>query len=173
MDEVLASLARRRCAPSPRRAAERTPMLPDDAPSGYRDHRIIPLRRTAVAPAERETALVTMHARVHIPSATAAEPAAPDASQMRSGATADLASVQAALRRYLKLTLPGIPIAVFVLSFLYGAMLIQANSQNMPSETSASANATLPLVGALVLSLTAAMICCIIYWGCVRTVSDQ
>ncbi len=69
-----------------------------------------------------------------------------------------------AVRHYLKFMLPAIPVVTFVMSFLYSYLLVGFNSDPV----SAADLSLLPLIGALLMSLTTGMLCLAIYLGVQR-----
>ena len=79
-----------------------------------------------------------------------------------------------AARHYLKFMLPSIPIATFVLSFVYwylilGMRLVRPEhvAARVP-DGAALVDPTLPLVGALLVALTTTVLCMTIYFGFLR-----
>ncbi|MBF6590726.1 MAG: hypothetical protein IVW57_09375 [Ktedonobacterales bacterium] len=73
-------------------------------------------------------------------------------------------------RRYLKFMLPSIPVTIFVMGFLYSSLLLSVQSgatAPVPASSTraSSAESALPLLGALLLALTAAVLCVMIYSG--------
>jgi hypothetical protein len=69
-----------------------------------------------------------------------------------------------AVRHYLKFMLPAIPVVTFVMSFLYSYLLVGFSSDPVaPADLS-----LLPLIGALLMSLTTGMLCLAIYLGVQR-----
>jgi hypothetical protein len=73
------------------------------------------------------------------------------------------ASSRDAVRHYLKFMLPAIPVVTFVMSFLYSYLLVGFNSDPVtPADLS-----LLPLIGALLMSLTTGMLCLVIFTGVV------
>ena len=70
-------------------------------------------------------------------------------------------------RHYLKFMLPSIPIATFILSFVYCSLLVgAAQPRNTTTGPHAPlANPALPWLGALLLGLTTGALCMLIYFG--------
>src|SRR5215475_11398201 len=69
-----------------------------------------------------------------------------------------------AVRHYLKFMLPAIPVVLFVMSFLYSYLLVGFTSDPIaPADLS-----LLPLIGALLMSLTSGLLCLAIYLGVQR-----
>jgi hypothetical protein len=79
---------------------------------------------------------------------------------------------EAAARHYLKFMLPAIPITMFVLGFVYCALLADtpASASGARLERTDSA---LPLVGALLLAGTSAALCVMIYLGYLRASGQE
>jgi hypothetical protein len=78
-----------------------------------------------------------------------------------------------AARHYLKFMLPGIPVTAFVMSFLYGYLLVGMhtlvlNGHAAESSYTPTVDPTLPLIGALLLAFATGMLCIAIYWGFLR-----
>jgi hypothetical protein len=78
-----------------------------------------------------------------------------------------------AARHYLKFMLPGIPVTAFVMSFLYGYLLVGMHTLVLNGHTAESSytpavDPTLPLIGALLLAFATGMLCIAIYWGYLR-----
>ncbi len=81
-----------------------------------------------------------------------------------------------AARRFLKLMLPAVPITTFVLTFLYGYLLLGMHSQKAATRLAepVTVDPTLPLAGALLLSFALGALCVSIYFGFLRiTERDQ
>lgn len=94
-----------------------------------------------------------------------------------SASTAPARQREDSARHFLKFMLPGIPIAAFVVSFLFGYLLlgIHSTAQMGHSERetySPVVDPTLPLLGALLLSFMVGMLCVTIYMGYVRISED-
>jgi|GEM_PF-4604638 len=79
-------------------------------------------------------------------------------------------SMPPAARRFLKLMLPAVPITAFVLTFLYGYLLLGMHSQTTGGKYTESVivDPTLPLAGALLLSIALGALCVSIYFGFLR-----
>jgi hypothetical protein len=74
-----------------------------------------------------------------------------------------------AVRHYLKFMLPAVPVVTFVMSFLYSYLLVGFNSDPVsPADLS-----LLPLIGALLMSLTSGMLCLAIYLGVQRITAHE
>jgi hypothetical protein len=74
-----------------------------------------------------------------------------------------------AARRFLKLMLPAVPITAFVLTFLYGYLLLGMHSQKIGGKIADPAvDPALPLLGALLLSVALGALCVSIYFGFLR-----
>lgn len=93
----------------------------------------------------------------------------------RADTPTDAQAVRAdAARHYLKFMLPSIPVATFVLSFVYCYLILGIGTLVAPSPLSAALHAsvlvdpTLPLVGALLLALVTGLLCMAIYYGYLR-----
>jgi hypothetical protein len=81
-----------------------------------------------------------------------------------------------AARRFLKLMLPAVPITAFVLTFLYGYLLLGMHSQKIGGKIAdpVTVDPALPLLGALLLSVALGALCASIYFGFLRiTERDQ
>jgi hypothetical protein len=81
-----------------------------------------------------------------------------------------------AARRFLKLMLPAVPITTFVLTFLYGYLLLGMHSQKIGGKIAdpVTVDPSLPLLGALLLSVALGALCASIYFGFLRiTERDQ
>jgi hypothetical protein len=75
-----------------------------------------------------------------------------------------------AVRHYLKFMLPFIPITAFIITFLYGYVLVgmhtvAVNGRAAASNYTPSFDPTLPLIGALLVAITTGALCLCIYWG--------
>jgi len=75
-----------------------------------------------------------------------------------------------AARRFLKLMLPAVPITAFVMTFLYGYLLLGMHSQKLAGKVAdpAPVDPALPLLGALLLSVALGALCVSIYFGFLR-----
>ena len=75
-----------------------------------------------------------------------------------------------AARRFLKLMLPAVPITAFVLTFLYGYLLLGMHSQKIGGKIAdpVTVDPALPLLGALLLSVALGALCVSIYFGFLR-----
>jgi hypothetical protein len=75
-----------------------------------------------------------------------------------------------AARRFLKLMLPAVPITAFVLTFLYGYLLLGMHSQKIGGKIAdpVTVDPSLPLLGALLLSVALGALCVSIYFGFLR-----
>jgi hypothetical protein len=75
-----------------------------------------------------------------------------------------------AARRFLKLMLPAVPITAFVLTFLYGYLLLGMHSQKIGGKVAdpVTVDPALPLLGALLLSVALGVLCVSIYFGFLR-----
>ncbi len=78
-----------------------------------------------------------------------------------------------AVRHYLKFMLPGIPVTAFVMSFLYGYLLVGMhtlvlNGHATEQSYTPGVDPTLPLIGALLVAFATGMLCVAIYWGYLR-----
>lgn len=78
-----------------------------------------------------------------------------------------------AVRHYLKFMLPGIPVTAFVISFLYGYLLVGMhtlvlNGHATEQSYTPAVDPTLPLIGALLVAFATGMLCVTIYWGYLR-----
>jgi hypothetical protein len=75
-----------------------------------------------------------------------------------------------AARRFLKLMLPAVPITAFVLTFLYGYLLLGMHSQKIGGKVAdpVTVDPALPLLGALLLSVALGALCISIYVGFLR-----
>jgi hypothetical protein len=75
-----------------------------------------------------------------------------------------------AARRFLKFMLPAVPITAFVLTFLYGYLLLGMHSQTTSGKFSGAVTVdpALPLIGALLLSFALGALCVSIYLGFLR-----
>jgi hypothetical protein len=78
--------------------------------------------------------------------------------------------VPLAARRFLKLMLPAVPITAFVLTFLYGYLLLGMHSQKLGGKVAdpVTVDPALPLLGALLLSVALGVLCVSIYFGFLR-----
>jgi hypothetical protein len=134
-------------------------MLPDDpmrsgrTTSTVTQAKIIPLRRTDGAK--------SAPARTQLTSRIAG------AGQRARGTRED------AVRHYLKFMLPGIPVTAFVMTFLYGYVLVGMhtlvlNGHATEQSYTPAVDPTLPLIGALLVAFATGMLCVAIYWGYLR-----
>lgn len=75
-----------------------------------------------------------------------------------------------AARRFLKLMLPAVPITAFVMTFLYGYLLLGMRSQKLGGMVAepVTVDPALPLLGALLLSVALGALCVSIYFGFLR-----
>lgn len=78
-----------------------------------------------------------------------------------------------AARHYLKFMLPFIPILVFIMTFLYSWVLVGMHTVVLNGHASEASyttpvDPTLPLIGALLLSVATGILCMAIYAGYVR-----
>jgi hypothetical protein len=78
--------------------------------------------------------------------------------------------VPLAARRFLKLMLPAVPITTFVLTFLYGYLLLGMHSQKIGGKIAdpVTVDPEFPLLGALLLSVAVGALCVSIYFGFLR-----
>lgn len=78
-----------------------------------------------------------------------------------------------AARHYLKFMLPFIPLTVFAMTFLYSYVLVGMhtvvlNGHAAESSYTTPVDPTLPLIGALLLSIATGVLCMAIYFGYLR-----
>ena len=79
-------------------------------------------------------------------------------------------AISPAARRFLKMMLPAVPITAFVLTFLYGYLLLGMHSQKIGGKIAdpVTVDPALPLLGALLLSVALGALCVSIYFGFLR-----
>jgi len=134
-------------------------MLPNDpvrsghATSKVTQAKIIPLRRTDAAK--------------YAPART------PLANRIAGAGRRARGTREDAVRHYLKFMLPGIPVTAFVMTFLYGYLLVGMhtlvlNGHATEQSYTPAVDPTLPLIGALLVAFATGMLCVAIYWGYLR-----
>jgi hypothetical protein len=134
-------------------------MLPDDpmrsghTTSKVTQAKIIPLHRTDGAK--------------YAPTRT------PVANRIASASRRARGTREDAVRHYLKFMLPGIPVTAFVMTFLYGYLLVGMhtlvlNGHATEQSYTPAVDPTLPLIGALLVAFATGMLCVAIYWGYLR-----
>jgi hypothetical protein len=136
-------------------------MLPDDptrsghAASTAIHAKIIPLRRPDTAKYTATSARASLASRLAAP------------------ARRPRGTREEAARHYLKFMLPGIPVMAFVISFLYGYLLVGMhtlvlNGHATEQSYTPTVDPTLPLIGALLVAFATGMLCVAVYWGYLR-----
>jgi hypothetical protein len=132
-------------------------------PAAPREGRIIPFPAAAAPP---------LSELPPAPDATGANPATPRANLL---GLQELHEVRAeAARHYLKFMLPSIPIAAFVLSFMFSYLIlgIETHAHHGGPEAAAVSTTlvdpTLPFMGAALLALVTGALCMAIYFGFLR-----
>jgi hypothetical protein len=144
-------------------------MLPDD-----------PMRSGRTTTSTTSTTSTAAHAKI-IPlrraeganAARSASARGPLSSRIASAGRRARGTREDAVRHYLKFMLPGIPVTAFVMTFLYGYLLIGMhtlvlNGHATEQSYTPAVDPTLPLIGALLVAFATGMLCVAIYWGYLR-----
>lgn len=148
-------------------------MLPENpTPSGQATHaKIIPMRRPTTARGARSAGekycerlgekCAPVSARVQL------------ANRIAVAGRRTHHTREDAARHYLKFMLPGVPVTAFVVTFLYGYLLqgmhtLVLNGHAAEQSYTPAVDATLPLIGALLVACATGMLCIAIYWGYLR-----
>lgn len=76
-------------------------------------------------------------------------------------------------RHFLKFMLPGVPIVVFVMSFVFGYVVVGVHTTPPDGGVNVPLDPAQPLLGAFLLALATGVFCSFIYWGFVRITTPQ